>query len=107
MTNVKNKIMAKYKDGGPIGQDGNPSDLIITAFVGCDGRKYRVELNGEDLYVNGAKMESNDDKPCEFISKCTGNNQNCSYATRKLDGPKDERCAFYNDHIELVALSKK
>ena len=47
----------------------------------------------ERRIVNGAYMLSDTDKPCEFIGKCIGGNENCSYEGRDLpDG-----CTLYND----------
>jgi hypothetical protein len=78
--------------------NGQPGEIIDVAFVGCDGKAYTVVVRGDTMYVNGAKMCSRKDKPCEYIGKCMGNNEGCSYEGRNLAAPRGERCTFYDDH---------
>jgi hypothetical protein len=77
--------------------DGKTEEIAKTTFFGCDGRIYRIVMEGNAVYVNGAKMLNWIDQPCEYTGKCKGSNDDCSYHVRKLDGPEDERCELYNE----------
>ena len=90
-----------YRFTGPLGE------VVSANFVGCDGRVYRVEIRGNEMSVNGAEMRSWDDRPCEFIGNCIGNNEHCSYESRNLAGPRGEGCTFYDDHKDAEKASKQ
>jgi hypothetical protein len=73
-------------------------ETIWTGFVDRDGKEYRIQVRGNEIYVNGARMHSDKDGPCEYAEDCTGSNQNCSREAHNLDSPDPKRrCSYYND----------
>jgi hypothetical protein len=72
-----------------------PEEMINTRFVGPDGKHYWVDVRGSDVYVNGTRMLSNEDGPCEYVWTCPDINKHCSREGRSLDKGPEEGCAIY------------
>jgi len=86
---------------------GQGAEEIWTGFVGTDGKTYNIQIHGDRIYVNGAKMLSLEDGPCEYAGNCMGNNQNCSYKGRNLKAPRGERCTLYDDRKDAEEAVKQ
>lgn len=78
--------------------DGKLGEIWHTEFIGRDGVEYQVVMRGEKVYVNGARMLSWKDRPCEYIGRCMANNENCSYEANDLPATEEKGCQFYVDH---------
>ena len=87
----------KYK-----GNDEKYQEIVMSAFVGCDGTPYEVVIRENMLWVNGVEMVSWKDRPCEFACRpyseqCNGAHDICSYKRLNLPGG----CNSYKDAKKL------